>query len=455
MLFSDIAALVLAFVFGGVAAWASNYLAQNSFQPILGLNTSTQFILFSGLGSLALLWLDMRGHYRQRLPFWETVGNIVTVAFVGFLVCGFVQFAAKGDFSRLWLGFSWVFFGSLILILRGAMRIWLDTRGRWQVSAIFIGEGPSAEAAMNALKREPHMGFTIVRQLPSNTMNQLTQPDAWKQLLMKHDANYIFLALEGSELEHQHQALKALVRERLPCSVIPPWMDLPTGALSPHHFLMHDVLMLHDTNRLCLPLPRFLKRCFDIAISGTALLLLSPLFLALTLIVRTDGGPAFFSQKRVGINGRLFRCYKFRSMRQDAEIYLQHYLLSHPEAAEEWRQYQKLKNDVRITKVGHFIRRTSIDELPQLFNVLMGDMSLVGPRPIMQGQEEFYADDFVYYESVRPGITGPWQVSGRNTLTFKERVRLEICYARNWSLWLDIVILLKTVPALLKSDNAF
>src|SRR6202012_5716487 len=126
-----------------------------------------------------------------------------------------------------------------------------------------------------------------------------------------------------------------------------------------------------------------------------------------------------------------------------------------PEAAKEWEQFQKLKNDVRITSFGHFIRRTSIDELPQLLNVIKGEMSLVGPRPIMQGQEEFYAEDFSYYESVRPGITGPWQVSGRNHLTFKERVTLEAWYARNWNLWLDIVIMLKTVPTVLKKEQAF
>ena len=142
-------------------------------------------------------------------------------------------------------------------------------------------------------------------------------------------------------------------------------------------------------------------------------------------------------------------------MRVDAEAFLEKYLNEHPEAATEWKKYQKLKKDVRITKVGNIIRRTSIDELPQLLNVIKGDMSLVGPRPIMPGQEEYYGDDFVYYESVRPGITGPWQVSGRNRLTFSERVMLESCYARNWSLWMDIVILLKTIPALLLQEQAF
>jgi undecaprenyl-phosphate galactose phosphotransferase len=158
---------------------------------------------------------------------------------------------------------------------------------------------------------------------------------------------------------------------------------------------------------------------------------------------------------RVGKDGRHFFCYKFRSMRLDAETYLDNYLKKNPAEAEEWRKFQKLKNDVRITSFGHFLRRTSIDELPQLINVIKGDMSLVGPRPITLGQEQYYGNDFTYYESVRPGITGPWQVSGRNRLTFSERVLLECSYARNWSLWMDIVIILKTFPVFLKRENAF
>ena len=213
--------------------------------------------------------------------------------------------------------------------------------------------------------------------------------------------------------------------------------------------------MLHDTNRLKLPLPRLIKRVVDITLAGTALLFLAPIMAIIAIAVRSDGGAAFFQQARVGRGGHLFMCYKFRSMRADAETYLQRYLNENPQAGEEWSKFQKLKNDVRVTKFGNFIRRSSLDELPQLLNVVKGDMSLVGPRPCMPGQENLYADDFSFYESVRPGITGPWQVSGRNHLSFKERVRLEAWYARNWSLWLDIVIILKTFPTLLKRGQAF
>jgi undecaprenyl-phosphate galactose phosphotransferase len=453
---NDAAALVLSFIIGGLAAWAIDiYLVGTDFQKLIQLYTLRQFAIFSGPASVALLWLDTKGHYRQRLPYWESIGHIVTVALCGFIASGFIQFAVKDPSSRLWMGISWVLFGIFLLASRIFVRRGLDRNGEWQIPALMIGKGPTAKAALEALSRDRAMGFNIVDTISPVMLNNLGRPQAWKQLLATHDACQVFLALEGGEIEAHQMALKSLVRARVPCSIVPPWLGLPSSTLSPHHFMMQDVLLLHDTNRLDLPLPRLLKRSFDFTAAALALVALAPIFAMLAFIVRLDGGPAFFSQPRVGRHGKLFNCYKFRSMRIDAERTLTRYLAENPEAAIEWQRFQKLQNDVRVTRVGQFIRHTSLDELPQLLNVLKGDMSLVGPRPIMQGQEDFYAEDFSFYATVRPGITGPWQVSGRNKLTFKERVALESWYARNWSLWMDIVILLKTIPTLIRKGQAF
>ncbi|MDX2028934.1 MAG: undecaprenyl-phosphate galactose phosphotransferase WbaP [Alphaproteobacteria bacterium] len=456
LMMSDIVALLAAFTCGGVGAWAVDvYLFNEGFQELFHIMSLQQFAIFTGLGAVALLWLDTKGHYRQRLPYWEVIGHLVAVVMLGFLAGGFIQFASKNDSSRLWMGLSWLMFGVFLLTGRTLVRRMLEKHGLWKVPAVMIGTGPTAQAAMSTLNRERKMGFALVKQIDASALETLSKPHAWKHLLMTHGASHIFLALEGSEVEKNSVAIKSMVRARVPCSIIPAWLGLPSSTLSPHHFMMHDVVLLHNTNRLQLPLPRLLKRSFDILLAGTALVVLSPLFAGVALLVRRDGGPAFFKQARVGRGGRLFNCYKFRSMRIDAEKFLARYLIENPAAAQEWRQFQKLKNDVRVTKFGQFIRRTSLDELPQLINVLKGEMSLVGPRPCMPGQEDFYAEDFSFYESVRPGITGPWQVSGRNKLTFKERVQLESWYARNWSLWMDVVIVLKTVPTLLKKDQAF
>ncbi len=451
LLTNDLLAMLISFIDGALLAWLVRSLNGGvNMGDFFNAATLQQAGIYFVIGSFGLLWLDSRGHYRQRLPYWEAVGDVISIAALGLVAVGFVEFAAHYDFSRMWIGLSWVLFMVLVLAGRSVTRHRLSRRGKWQIPAIIIGTGPTSQAAERALNNEKQMGFTIVHKVPPTALDELSRPHGWTQLLQSKKASHVFVALEGSEIE-QHQAiLKAVTRARVPCSIVPPWLGLPSSTLSQHHFMMQDVLLLHDTNRLKLPLPQLTKRLVDITLASLAILGLSPILLAVAIGVRLDGGPAMFIQKRVGRNGRLFNCLKFRSMRLNAEEALAVYLSENPEAAEEWHKFQKLKHDVRVTKFGELIRRTSMDELPQLFNVLKGDMSLVGPRPCMPGQESLYAEDFTMYTSVRPGITGPWQVSGRNTLTFKQRVNLEAWYARNWSLWMDIVIMLKTVPSLLK-----
>lgn len=197
------------------------------------------------------------------------------------------------------------------------------------------------------------------------------------------------------------------------------------------------------------------KRVMDVLGASLLLVVLSPLFLLVAMAVKRDGGPVFFLHQRVGQFGRRFSCYKFRSMVHHAEEKLAAYLAAHPEAQAEWEAEQKLKNDPRVTRFGKFMRASSIDELPQLFNVLKGEMSLVGPRPIVQEEVVKYKGDIADYYRVKPGITGLWQVSGRSDISYDQRVQLDSYYVRNWSLWRDISILLLTVPALLQRKGAY
>ena len=161
-----------------------------------------------------------------------------------------------------------------------------------------------------------------------------------------------------------------------------------------------------------------------------------------------------YGQKRIGRNGGEFRAWKFRSMVQDAERVLEDYLARHPEMAEEWQRHHKLRNDPRVTRIGRFLRKTSLDELPQLWNVLTGEMSLVGPRPIVRQELQKYGDAIELYLRVRPGITGLWQVSGRSNTTYDERIRLDEHYVRNWSVWLDIFVLGETIKTVLRAEGA-
>lgn len=197
-------------------------------------------------------------------------------------------------------------------------------------------------------------------------------------------------------------------------------------------------------------------RAIDIVLTLLALVFLAPLLVLIATAVRaSDGGPALFRQERVGKDGRVFRCLKFRSMVLDADARLQAHLERDPAARLEWEKDHKLRNDPRITAIGTFLRKSSLDELPQLMNVLQGEMSLVGPRPIVVGEVSRYRTYFKHYCSVRPGITGLWQVSGRNNVSYRRRVACDVVYARSRSVPLNIRIMAATVPAVAFARGSF
>lgn len=205
-----------------------------------------------------------------------------------------------------------------------------------------------------------------------------------------------------------------------------------------------------------------MKRAFDIFFSLSVLAFLSPLFLVVGALVKCSSkGPIFYTSKRAGLNGKPIYCLKFRSMYEDAEVRLGDLLKKNPAYQQEWNAFQKLKNDPRITPIGRFLRRTSIDELPQFWNVLKGDLSVVGPRPptlvtnCPKEIEQLYGEKAHVILSVRPGITGVWQISGRSNISFEERCAIEERYATSHSFLQDLAIIAKTIPAVLSAKGAF
>lgn len=196
------------------------------------------------------------------------------------------------------------------------------------------------------------------------------------------------------------------------------------------------------------------KRAMDLILASAALVILAPMLLIIGALIKTTmGGPVIFAHERIGNRGRPFRCLKFRSMAANAAERLRLYLETHPDAAQEWAQSQKLRHDPRVTTIGHVLRKASLDELPQLVNIIRGEMSFVGPRPVIAKELERYGVAAREYISTRPGLTGMWQVSGRSGLTYEQRVALDVRYVRTWSLWLDVTIIFKTFPAVLKLDE--
>jgi exopolysaccharide production protein ExoY len=198
------------------------------------------------------------------------------------------------------------------------------------------------------------------------------------------------------------------------------------------------------------------KRAIDIVLAVSAIVLLAPLLIiCFVATIITSPGPALFRHRRVGFRGKYFDCLKFRTMATDASARLRDLLESDPTASAEWATTRKLRHDPRVTPIGAILRKSSLDELPQLFNVLKGDMSIVGPRPVTDEELVRYSDAIEAYLSCRPGITGLWQVSGRSTTTYEQRVEYDAFYARNWSMALDAKILIVTIPVVLLSDSGF
>jgi undecaprenyl-phosphate galactose phosphotransferase len=220
---------------------------------------------------------------------------------------------------------------------------------------------------------------------------------------------------------------------------------------------LDGILLLNMKWNLAKPWNLLVKHGFDLVVAILACLVLAPILFAVAIAIRLDSeGPVFFVQERLGRGRQRFRCFKFRSMYTDNDERLQRLLADDPAARREWDQFAKLKTrDPRVTRVGRLLRRWSVDELAQLINVLRGEMSLVGPRPYLAGEIERMGDIGETVLKAPPGMTGLWQVSGRNNLTFEQRLRLDEFYTRNWSLWLDVVVLLKTAGAVIRGGGAF
>jgi len=203
------------------------------------------------------------------------------------------------------------------------------------------------------------------------------------------------------------------------------------------------------------PLGGRAKRIVDIVVAGIALILASPVMLLITVLIRIIyGAPALFAHPRIGFGGKPFICYKFRTMANNSEQILLKHLASDPKAAEEWSQNRKFRNDPRVTRLGRLLRKSSLDELPQLFNVLRGEMSCVGPRPVVADELPRYGNLVGDYLRARPGLTGAWQVMGRDHIDYPSRVSIDSDYVRNWSIWSDFVILWQTVFAVMRIDRA-
>ncbi len=415
----------------------------------LGLQNAQAAMAESGVVFAGLVaWLAAQGHYHRRQPFWRTLRQTVLATGVAVLCNGFIEYAFKTHTSRLLVIGTWLLLPFAMVAARRLAVLLLRAAGLWTIRTVVVGDGPAAELAVAALLSEG-LGYEVAGVVGTDAMEH---GGLGKDLLRQFQAQMLVLASDGSQAMRTFQ--EELQRHHQPFALMAPSYGLPLLAAERTCFLEQNLVMLSFAKGDTQHLARAGKTVLDIAGAAVLLAALSPLLLAIGLAVRLDGGPAFYAHSRLGARRRRFGCLKFRSMRTDSASVLRELLLTDPDQAAEWAATQKLRDDPRVTRLGRFLRATSLDELPQLFNVLRGEMSLVGPRPIVDAEVVHYGPAIDYYYQARPGLTGLWQVSGRSDVDYRRRVQLDVLYVKNWTLWNDLAILCRTVPAVLKQRGA-
>ena len=416
--------------------------------------------------SLFLLFIHLGQLYSRRMPFYKEVEKLFYACCYGTLAVIFVLYVASiaATTSRMFVGLFGIFAFVLLAVCRYAIKRFLLHKQLLQVPTIIIGAGKTAELLVKGIVSDAGLGYKIVGLLEDNKV----QPgilekypvlgcfaDA-ERVIKETGVKRVFIAAPGMQ-EHKLGMLiyriQPLVKN---IGVIPNLVGVPTGGVEVESLFDERLVLLRLKNNLARPLNRWLKTIFDYTLTIVGTILISPILLFIAVWIYKDSpGTVIFKHTRIGKNGKPFPCYKFRSMCVDAKEKLAELLANDPAARAEWEKSFKLKNDPRITKSGAFLRKTSLDELPQIFNVLKGEMSLVGPRPIIKEELARYGEYVGDYLMVKPGITGMWQVSGRSDTTYNERVQLDSWYVRNWSVWLDVMLLWRTIIAVLGRRGAY
>ncbi len=454
LLLSDLAALLAS----GTLAVGLRHLLDGGFNPAV-------YVPLWPVAGLFLLVYALVGLYPGvGLAPAEELRRLTLATTLVYLVLGAGTFLFKeGDaYSRAVFVGAWAFSVVLVPLGRALVRHLFASKKWWGYPVVVLGAGKTGRMVVRALKRQPGLGLKPVAVLDDDPEKQ----GALEGVPVVGGVELAPVLARELGIRHAIVAMPGVPRHRL-LELIERY-----GNVFPHLILIPDlfgfsslwvsaqdlggVLGLEVRQRLLLPGPRLVKRVIDVLAAFAVGVLISPFLLVIALFIKLDSpGRVFYGHTRIGQGGRRFKAWKFRSMVKDADRVLKEYLEAHPELREEWERDQKLKNDPRVTRVGRILRKTSLDELPQLWNVLKGEMSLVGPRPIVQEELAKYGDKGAFYLKVKPGMTGLWQVSGRNDTSYQERVELDVYYVRNWSVWLDLYILARTVWVVLFGKGAY
>jgi len=394
----------------------------------------------------------------------EEIRRVFTATTVVYLLLGSTTFLFKEaeTYSRAIFLVAWALSLSGVPLIRALLRHWFAAQPWWGYPVVILGAGKTGVAVVQALQQQPGLGLKPVAFLdddPAKRGEYAGVPvmgglELAPKIAQEWGIRHAVLAIPGASRARLLEVIERYGSAFPRLTLIPDLFGM--GSLWVSATDMGGILGLDLRHNLLQPLARWLKRGLDLIGVLVGGLLLLPFVGLLVLLIRLDSrGPVVFAHARLGQDGRPFRALKFRTMVLGADQVLCEALKQDPALKAEWERDHKLRRDPRITRVGAWLRRTSLDELPQLWNVLVGEMSLVGPRPIVQAEVERYGDRFSLYTRVLPGMTGLWQVSGRNDTGYAQRVALDTYYVRNWSPWLDFYLLARTIWAVVWGKGAY
>lgn len=458
LLITDYIAIVLAEQFA--------YTLRNILVPNGGVLRISWLNFWVTFPLLYLIFINMKQLYNRKFPFYKTIENIFSASLYAITAIIIVLYIGQiaNSTSRLFVGLLGILSFVHLSIFRYFIKKMFKHLEILQTPVLIVGAGKTAELLVQGIGQDTGLGYKIIGLLEDNQPSKgilekypiLGGFDDAEKVIQKAKIQHVFITAPGLEQEKLTQLIGRIQPLVKNIGVIPNLIGVPMGGIEVESLFNEKLMLVRLKNNLKRPINRFVKTIFDYTLTIFGTIAISPILIAIAIWIYKDSpGPIVFKHKRIGKNGKEFNCYKFRSMCVDAKEKLEELLANDPQARAEWEKDFKLKNDPRITRSGAFLRKTSLDELPQIFNVLKGEMSLVGPRPIIRDEMIRYNEHINDYLMVKPGITGLWQVSGRNDIDYEERVLLDSRYVQNWSVWLDVMLLWRTFKVVVKRKGAY
>lgn len=434
--------------------------------PLLNIfNKNNTSLIYFYSGILIVIYIFKRMYYFETYLFWDELLNIIHSTAIYFSVILILLLLFSQEYIDLFrlliVAFSFLLIDS---IARYVYRKLLIKFKLFSTNVVILGTEELAQIIYDKIIEHPFTTYKIIGFLKYDENKIIIDKNKiigtlnnFDKIIEKINIEEVIIAVPNLSRIELSEIITKLERKVRKIKYIPDLHGLISFSNKIND--LDGVLAITASQELLNPLNLLIKRFFDIILSLSGLIILSPVFLIIAILIKKkDKGPVFFKHKRIGKNLKEFEMYKFRTMYPDAEKRLNEMLEKDEKIKEEWFKHFKLKNDPRITKMGKILRKTSLDELPQLINVLKGDMSLIGPRPVVKKEIELYYGEEIAKEvfSIKPGITGMWQANGRSDVEdYNERISLDLYYLRNWSLELDFIIFLKTIKIVIDKKGAY